>query len=198
MHNLAALFAAALFHGWFGPSSDADCERAYAEPAATKYLVAIARNECQSAFDERSHPIERARSLCVAAAIPQAKTDFAITLIRARCVDENPSPACSAGAAFNFESDRCEMTCLKDHVLDRKNNSCAWDCPPGWSPDESAQVCMPPKPTDDAAQAAESPPTVITYDGIKVAPPKKKRALQPQCQYSAVMSDAEMEACRHN
>ena len=110
--NALALLIAGTTVGWFGPSSYDECVQAYATRAATQAILQSAARACAVAFDPSAHPILRARNLCYAKALPDAKIDNAARLLYAGCEREHPDPTCPAGQHFDYPSSACRpMPC---------------------------------------------------------------------------------------
>lgn len=92
---------------WFGPSDATECRSRYAKAAPDQRGVQVARAQCVTAFDSSRHPVERARALCVAKAIPGLRSGAAWLIARDECDAKHPAPQCPDGQAFNFEHKRC-------------------------------------------------------------------------------------------
>ena len=212
--SLFSLLIAGTSSGWFGPSNYDECVQAYATGAATQAILQSAARACAVAFDPTAHPILRARNLCYAKALPNAKIENAARLIYAGCEKENPDPSCPRGKQFSYELEACEWTCPGHQRYDRQRNACEWACPEGWAGDPATNMCMPPPRFDPstarpigggnifdpfaqpATRPIESTPSpIIRYESSEnVSPPEKTS--KARCQFDAVMSDEEVAACR--
>lgn len=101
--------AALLLAGWLAPATFERCVQDYAPLAATDALIKSTVRSCATAFDEKVHPVVRARALCYASKISNAKTDLGAKLIIQACDRDNPPPPCPSGQAFDFGTKRCQL-----------------------------------------------------------------------------------------
>jgi hypothetical protein len=129
--TLLLLLATATPGGWFGPSDEAACIEAYSIPAASKKLVLWARNQCEWAFDESAHEVLRERALCSAELIVKAASESALQVAFDTCAAKHPAPDCVTGKTFNFEADRCEVTCPAGEKPGVDGDACVSVCKPG-------------------------------------------------------------------
>lgn len=117
--NVLSLLIAATASGWRGPSSYDECVQAYATGAATQAILQSAARACAVAFDPSAHPILRARNLCYAKALPNAKIENAARLIYAGCEREHPDPQCPAGQQFDYQISACRPAQREANIFDR-------------------------------------------------------------------------------